>query len=260
MNVRQLLGLLGSLILVVAVFVPLVSIPIVGSINYFQNGKGDGIIILILAIISIYLVFSEKYKGLWITGILSYIVMLITFLNFHYEVSRAKNNIRTELGDNPFADLADMALETLQLEWGWAFLIAGASLLLYSAASNNMKYIIKTKSGSQNAQIGFSLNSSNDFVMLKEVAGTVPSIKLIINDEIIVGRSRDANTHLENEYVSGHHLSLYLNQRKEVVVKDLGSSNGTYIAGKKLLPNMPTILKKGERLIIGSEDVVYEYS
>ncbi len=257
MNVRQLLGLLGSLILIVAVFAPLVSIPIAGSINYFQNGKGDGIIILLLAIISIYLVISEKYKGLWFTGILSYIVMLITFFNFHYNVSEAKHNIRIEFGNNPFSDFADMMIQSVQLEWGWALLITGAALLLYSAASNNIeKYIIKTKNRSQNTVSPFSA----DFVTLRGKEYAAAPIKLIKNVEIIVGRSRRANIHLDNKYVSGHHLSLCLNQKKEVMVKDLGSSNGTYIAGKKLLPNMPAILKKGERLIIGSEDVVYMYS
>ena len=35
----------------IGVFLPLLSMPIVGSINYFQNGRGDGVIVLVLAAI-----------------------------------------------------------------------------------------------------------------------------------------------------------------------------------------------------------------
>ena len=45
-----------------------------------------------------------------------------------------------------------------------------------------------------------------------------------------------------------------------VIVEDLDSTNGTYIEGQKLVPRVPTVLKIGERLIVGSEDVVYAYS
>ena len=50
------MGLAGSLILVLGAFCPLISVPIMGSINYFQNGKGDGVAIVVLAFISIFLV------------------------------------------------------------------------------------------------------------------------------------------------------------------------------------------------------------
>jgi hypothetical protein len=75
--------------------------------------------------------------------------------------------------------------------------------------------------------------------------------------ESIVGRSRSSTFHLENPQVSARHLSLVLNSNNEIVVKDLGSSNGTYIEGIKLIVQRPYILKRGKKLIIGSEDVVY---
>ncbi len=260
MNIKQLAGLLGSLILIVAVFAPIVSIPIMGSINYFQNGKGDGVIILVLAIVSLILIFLEKYKGLWVTGGISFAVMMFTFVNFHYEISGAKNDIRREFGDNPFTDLADMAIQSVQLEWGWALLIVGAALLIFSAASSSTKkYPIKTKSKLHSTSIKRTPRSVTDFILLQGTKHTAPPIRMTVDDEIVVGRSRQANIKLDNRYVSGQHLSISLNQNKEVVIKDLGSSNGTYIDGRKLMPNVATILKRGERLIIGSEDVVYTY-
>ena len=53
MSTKQYLGLIASILLLIGVFVPIVSVPFVGDMNYFQNGKGDGVFILILAIVSL---------------------------------------------------------------------------------------------------------------------------------------------------------------------------------------------------------------
>ncbi|CAO1665077.1 hypothetical protein NYA30BAC_02536 [Halomonas sp. NYA30] len=122
MKTKQLLGLIGSIILFIGVFTPIVSVPIMGNMNYFQNGKGDGTIVLILAVISLVLVLANKYKGLWFTGIGSLGVMLFTFINFQSKMSQAKADMETELAGNPFRGLADMAMQSVQLQWGWALM------------------------------------------------------------------------------------------------------------------------------------------
>jgi hypothetical protein len=134
MNTKQLLGLIGSIVLFVGVFTPIVSVPIVGNMNYFQNGEGDGTIVLILAVISLVLVLAKKYKALWLTGIGSLGVMLFTFISFQSKMSEAKANMESELAGNPFRGLADMAMKSVQLQWGWAMLIVGAALIIASAA------------------------------------------------------------------------------------------------------------------------------
>ena len=45
-----------------------------------------------------------------------------------------KKQMELELADNPFRDLADIALQSVQLQWGWALLIVGSVLLIVSAA------------------------------------------------------------------------------------------------------------------------------
>src|SRR5215472_13360027 len=54
-RMKQILASLGNLLLFVGVFLPTVSIPIVRSLSYFNNGKGDRTTVLILAVISIIL-------------------------------------------------------------------------------------------------------------------------------------------------------------------------------------------------------------
>ena len=129
-----MLGLIGSIVLFIGVFTPIVSVPMMGNINYFQNGKGDGSIILLFAVISLILVLTKRYNGLWFTGIGSLGIMLFTFINFQLKMSQAKADMGSELEGNPFRGLADMAMQSVQLQWGWAILIVGAALLISSAA------------------------------------------------------------------------------------------------------------------------------
>src|SRR5688572_6811275 len=47
-NNSQMIALAGSAALFFGVFAPLISVPFLGTMNYFQNGRGDGVIILAL--------------------------------------------------------------------------------------------------------------------------------------------------------------------------------------------------------------------
>lgn len=132
---RLLLGVVGSIVLFVGVFMPLFSVPIVGNVNYFQNGKGDGVVIIILAGISLFLALTDRFRGLLITGILSLAMMGFTFFSFQWKMSQ----VRAEMSksDNLFKGLGEKMLETVQLQWGWAILIVGAGMLIAAALIKN---------------------------------------------------------------------------------------------------------------------------
>lgn len=136
---KQILGLAGSGILFVAVFMPIIRVPIMGSMNYFQNGKGDGTIIILLAIVSVILVLMEKYKGLWLTGLGSFAVLAFTLVNFQTKMAQARSELQKQLANNPFKSLGDLAMQSIQLQWGWAILVVGATLIIASPAIREEK-------------------------------------------------------------------------------------------------------------------------
>lgn len=136
MENRQLVALIGAAILFVGVFTPIVSFPIVGNMNYFQNGRGDGVIVLLLAVISVFLALSRRYGGLWLTGGDSMAVLIFTFANFQLRLGSAKEEVAKQLAGNPFRGLAEVAMQTVQLQWGWAILIVGTVMLFIAAAMN----------------------------------------------------------------------------------------------------------------------------
>ncbi|MEO8585187.1 MAG: RDD family protein [Acidobacteriota bacterium] len=67
--------------------------------------------------------------------------------------------------------------------------------------------------------------------------------------EATLGRSRTSTVRLEHESVSRSHALLTLN-KGEAVVKDLNSSNGTYVGGKRI--SRETRLQGGDRIQIGA--------
>ena len=134
MTNRQLLGIIGSAILFIGVFMPIVKLPVVGEMNYFHNGRGDGVIILALAVTSFVFVLIRWYRQLWITSLSSAGVLAFTFFNFQSKMSQATRQMETELKDNPFRGLADLAVQSVQLQWGWAVLVIGIAFLIVVAA------------------------------------------------------------------------------------------------------------------------------
>lgn len=137
MQTIQMLGLAGSGLLFLGVFMPIVSIPIVGSMTYFMNGRGDGTIVLVLAVASLILTLSRQYTWLWATGAASLGMMIFTFVNFQVGMSRAMAQMNADLKGNPFRGIADLAFQSVQLQWGWAVLLIGAALVIAAAATSS---------------------------------------------------------------------------------------------------------------------------
>jgi hypothetical protein len=129
-----MLAIVGAFLLFVGVFLPIVSMPIVGSLNYFHNGQGDGTIVLVLAAISIILAVTKSFRGLWVTGLCSIGLMLFALVGFLMRISEVREQMQTQLADNPFRGLADVAMNSVQLQWGWAVLILGGVLIVVAAA------------------------------------------------------------------------------------------------------------------------------
>ena len=67
--------------------------------------------------------------------------------------------------------------------------------------------------------------------------------------EATLGRSRTSTVRIEHESVSRSHALLTLN-KGEAIVKDLNSSNGTYVGGKRI--SRETRLQSGDRIQIGA--------
>lgn len=74
-----------------------------------------------------------------------------------------------------------------------------------------------------------------------------PPIRLGIGDGAIIGRRGSyAQTFAGQGYVSGNHARLQYNASGQFEIVDLGSTNGTFVNGQQLAPNMPRVVNVGD--------------
>lgn len=66
---------------------------------------------------------------------------------------------------------------------------------------------------------------------------------------VLLGRNPECTIVLDDEYASGRHARVYLDDGRWYV-EDLGSTNGTYVAGERL--SSPVVVHEGTRVRIGT--------
>jgi hypothetical protein len=103
-----------------------------------------------------------------------------------------------------------------------------------------------------------SLGENREIILV--IRGMVERLVLPEDKRIILGRTDVKSRFLPDvdltpygaldRGVSREHASLHL-QGDRLYVTDLNSTNGTYLAGKKLDPNTPSVLRKGDELLLG---------
>lgn len=133
MENRQL-ALGAAALLVIGLFLPAVSLPMIGSVNLFNSGTNVvALIIAALAALGAYLAWSEKLAiAIWPSSAATAIVGY-TFLKMQWLISDVKSQMARELADNPFAGIAANIAGSVQLQWGWIVLGAGAAGLVFAA-------------------------------------------------------------------------------------------------------------------------------
>jgi hypothetical protein len=128
LDLIQLMGFGGIICLLIGLFSPIVSFGAI-SFTFFQQGSYEGILLLILAVVSAIFLAKQNFIWLWATATNAGLLVVLSFLGRLNAIQEAKSKLETEMAGNPFRGLADLAMQSVQLQWGWVFLIGGAVLL-----------------------------------------------------------------------------------------------------------------------------------
>lgn len=75
-----------------------------------------------------------------------------------------------------------------------------------------------------------------------------------LGDQVTIGRAQGSSIVLDDTYASQEHASIY-GSEGSFLVEDLGSTNGTYVNGRKI--SYPLELRPGDRVKIGK--TVFEF-
>lgn len=123
-------GLIGAGTLIAGVFMPLLQVPIFGSINYFTIEKVDSSIIIGLGIVSAIAVLLKVTWPCVVGGLVTLGFITYRFTNLSVGMAHAKEELKSQAGDNPFAGLASTMADSVGIQWGFAVLAIGAMTLI----------------------------------------------------------------------------------------------------------------------------------
>ncbi len=76
-----------------------------------------------------------------------------------------------------------------------------------------------------------------------------------LKETTLVGRSKKCDLYIKDPFMSKENTEIYLHDGK-FYIKDMGSTNGTYVNGKQLLEK-PVKLKDSDKIKIGSIDFLF---
>jgi len=91
-----------------------------------------------------------------------------------------------------------------------------------------------------------SMKHVSQLVVVK--SDTLAGQRYSIGAPAVVGRSQEADIIVDDSYASDFHFRIG-QQEGRIVVNDLGSTNGTYVNGRRV--TTPTSLSKGDSVQIG---------
>lgn len=119
----------ASGLLALGCFAPLVTLPIVGSLNYIGNGSRDGVAVIVLAAISVVLALKGRVRDLLVTGTLSALIIAAGLYKLSSNLGAAKAQAE-RASSGAFGAIAQAMSESVQLQWGWVLLVTGAALTI----------------------------------------------------------------------------------------------------------------------------------
>jgi hypothetical protein len=126
----KVIALVGAGLLAIGVFLPLVRVPKMGTMSFINSGSGYGLTVLVLAVAVIVLALLNLTKHVIWPGIVSAVLISLAFTGLQARLSEVRERATGDLGDNPFAGIAEAATSAIQLEYGWAVLAIGAILVI----------------------------------------------------------------------------------------------------------------------------------
>ena len=134
-NLPRTALLAGSLLLVLACFVPVISAPFLGSINLFANGKGDGVLLAILAICGFVAALSGRYRLGYIPAALGLIECANVWYRLLVDLPKRQQELSSKLGTGLVRTMSDLTFGQIHAEWGIAVLLIGTLLCLTAAVA-----------------------------------------------------------------------------------------------------------------------------
>ena len=128
MLLQRSAAIIGAALMIVGVFLPMVSIPIMRDNSYFELDKTGAITILVMAGLSALIGVWGRFRLMYITGLLSLGLLIYTYVEIDRRKTAAQSDLRERVIDTPLKNLSQNLISTVGLKYGWPMMMVGAAL------------------------------------------------------------------------------------------------------------------------------------
>jgi len=237
-------SIIGSIFLCGGIFSPIVSLPLIGNLNYLYI-PGDSIIIFILSLISLVLILQDKFHLLWISGTTALGVIFIGLFDMEILISQIRLGMEELLAPLLFRGIVDVAINSIQLQWGWLFLFLGAGLIIAGSLINQKVYIDELGYGKYLAQI-FDIRTEKTYLFVGSLLLGMLMIKMVF------GQINLLYTSSGNQW----RINLAKQVQAQDYIKSINLSQQTfYLEHQKFAPTLSEL-----DLDVPAETTNYKYS
>ena len=126
------IALAGSALVALGLFLPIATLPVVGTMNLMGGGTNwFALSVMALAIIAAVLAFRSNERDVIFPGAAIAVMLAYRFGMLQWHIAEMRSRL-DELKGNPFAGIAEAAMGGVQLQWGWLVLAAGAAATIYA--------------------------------------------------------------------------------------------------------------------------------
>jgi len=133
---KRYVGYVAIVCILLGCFAPLVSVPILGSLNYFHNGSGAGILVVLFAAIAAVTIFKGRLEWLLVPSLGSLLAITFTFVRYERMIRQIAAGVSQVSADTRFAGLGQALAGSIQFSWAWPFLYIGSVALLAVGVSD----------------------------------------------------------------------------------------------------------------------------
>jgi hypothetical protein len=159
--------LFAAAVMALGAFCPIVRVPIVGSINYVDGGRGDGVYIIGCSAAIIALIISGYRRTTGIVGAGALFMSMLAVVNMSALLGKAHADLASSKDLGPFRGLATLIGNSVGLEWGWLLLIGGALavvVLALLAPPGEIAPVVDTQSHRTQDDEGESFSSADKLI------------------------------------------------------------------------------------------------
>jgi hypothetical protein len=126
---RQAVALLGSVLLIVGVFVPILGVPIFHDKSMMALRPYVGMTILGLAALTVLIVLIRKLRWLYVPAVIAVALVAYTPLAMQAQKDSIQSDIKSHIASMP-GGLAGRFVGATSLKYGWTLMMLGAGLVL----------------------------------------------------------------------------------------------------------------------------------